>query len=128
MVRKVSKVCALLAVMLMCFGCGHTKTSNVGLISFGDLEGKVLSNSANGPTLQGSARLGKLNYRARWIDFESTGDEVLAYTEQNYRSPFLTSGYLVLRLDGRVHWMRKKDFRALLAQQQSKIEIQMTPK
>ena len=55
MVRKVSKVCALLAVMLMCFGCGHTRTSNVGLISFGDLEGKVISNSANGPTLQGSA-------------------------------------------------------------------------
>ena len=54
MEKKISKVCALLAVMLMCFGCGHTKTSNVGLISFGNLEGKMIPNSVNGPILQGS--------------------------------------------------------------------------
>ena len=55
MVREISKVCTLLAIMLMCVGCGHTRTSNVGLISFGNLEGKEIPNSVNGPILQGNA-------------------------------------------------------------------------
>ena len=77
----------------------------------------------------GWVRLGNLRYRARWIDFfESTPDEVLAYTEKNYRSSLLSNGYVVLRLDGRVEWMGKQEFEKLLAQQQSEYEIEMLRK
>jgi hypothetical protein len=75
--------------------------------------------------LQGSVRLGKPKYRALWIDFESTPDEILAYTEKNYVS-LLGKGFIVLRLDGRVEWMKKQEFERLLAQQQSPDEIEMT--
>ena len=57
--------------------------------------------------LPGNVRLGRLQYRALWIDSESTPDEILAYTERNYHSLFVGEGYVVLRLDGRVEWMDK---------------------
>lgn len=76
--------------------------------------------------LKGGARLGKLRYRARWIDFGSSDDEILAYIEKNYRSFFLGEGAIVLRLDGRVEWMDTGKFRTLLAKQQSPLEIEMT--
>ncbi len=75
--------------------------------------------------LKGGVRLGGLQYRALWIDADSTPDEILAYAEKNYRSSFVGDGFLVLRLDGRVEWMEKKEFRTLLAQQQSPEEIRM---
>lgn len=78
--------------------------------------------------LEGNVRLGGLKYRARWIDFESSPDEVLAYAEKNYRSLFLGKGFIVLRLDGTVEWMGKKHFEDLLAQQQSTIEKELTRK
>jgi hypothetical protein len=78
--------------------------------------------------LEGHARLGKLCYRALWINLESTSDEILAYTEKNYRSLLVGSGYVVLRLDGRVEWMDKQKFEALLAQQQSQAEIEVLQK
>jgi hypothetical protein len=74
---------------------------------------------------EGSARLGKLHYRARWIEFGATGDEVLAYTQKHYRSIF-GSGYVALRLDGRVEWMKGKEFRALLDAQQSAEERELS--
>ena len=74
--------------------------------------------------LQGRVRLGNLRYRARWIDFDCPPDEILAYTEKNYHSLFLRGGFIVLRLDGSVEWMEKQKFEALLAQQQSPMEIQ----
>jgi hypothetical protein len=71
-----------------------------------------------------------LQYRARWITYESTPDEFLAYTEANYN--FLVGkGYIVLRLgavrrdDGRPLWIERKEFKTLLEQQQSPEEIQM---
>lgn len=78
--------------------------------------------------LEGYARLGGLQYRARWINFESTPDEILAYTQKNYRSLIIGKGFIVLRLDGRVEWMDKQHFETLLAQQQSPIEIEMLQK
>ena len=72
--------------------------------------------------LEGYARLGDLQYRARWIDFESTPDEILAYTEKKYRSLLVGKGYIVLRLDGRVQWMGKQEFETLLAKQQTTME------
>jgi hypothetical protein len=75
--------------------------------------------------LIGWARLGNLGYRAQWIDFDATPDEILAYAEKKYPSSLLNDGYIVLRLDGRVEWMDKQQFEKLLAQQQSKMEIDM---
>jgi hypothetical protein len=76
--------------------------------------------------VEGHVRLGTLRYRAQWIDFDATKDEILAYSEKKYRSLLLGHGYVVLRLDGRVEWMGKEEFEKLLGQQQSLIEIEMT--
>ncbi len=76
-------------------------------------------------TLEGHLRLGKLQYRAQWIDFEATPDEILAYSEKRYPSSLLEDVYIVLRLDGRVEWIGTKEFEELLARQQSPIEIEM---
>lgn len=78
--------------------------------------------------LEGRARLGKVNYRAQWLDFESTPDEILAYTERYHHSWLFDKGYIVLRLDGRVEWMDKQKLETLLAQQQSSMEIEMLRK
>ncbi|MBW8038374.1 MAG: hypothetical protein FVQ85_00045 [Planctomycetes bacterium] len=80
--------------------------------------------------LPGNIRLGNLQYRARWITFESTPDEFLAYTEANYNL-LVGKGYIVLRLgavlrdDGHPEWIDRKEFETLLAQQQSPEEIQI---
>jgi hypothetical protein len=75
--------------------------------------------------LEGHARLGKVIYRSRWIDFESTPDEILAYTERPYSSWLFGKKYIVLRLSGRAEWMDKQEFEALLAKQQSSQEVEM---
>jgi len=74
--------------------------------------------------LPGNVRLGNLQYRAQWIDFESTPDEILAYAERNYNSLFLGDGFIVLRLDGRVEWMDKQEFDTLLPEQQRQMETE----
>ncbi len=74
--------------------------------------------------LPGNVRLGNLQYRAQWIDFESTQDEILAYAERNYNSLFLGDGFIVLRLDGRVEWMGKQEFDTLLPEQQRQMETE----
>ncbi|MHC4558505.1 MAG: hypothetical protein ACYTFW_24190 [Planctomycetota bacterium] len=76
-------------------------------------------------SLKGRARFGDLQYRAIWIDSESTPDEVLAYTERNFRSFLVGKGYVVLRLDGRVEWMDKQQFDALLPKKQRQMETEM---
>jgi hypothetical protein len=78
--------------------------------------------------LEGHARLGDLQYRGLWIDFESTPDEILAFTGKNYRSFLVGKGHVVLRLDGRVEWMNNRDFETLLARQQSRAEMEMLQK
>ena len=72
--------------------------------------------------LEGQVRIGNLIYRARWIDIGCTGDEILAYTEKNYQSLIIKDGVIVLRFDGRVEWVGKKEFRSILARQQSPAE------
>jgi len=79
-------------------------------------------------TLEGHVRLGNLQYRARWIDFESTPDEILAYAEQKYPSSPLNDGFVVLRLSGRVEWLGKQEFEKVLARQQSRKEIEILQK
>lgn len=76
-------------------------------------------------SLPGNVRLGKLQYRALWIESESTPDEILAYTERSYHSLFVGEGYVVLRLDGQVEWMDKQRFNTLLPEQKRRIETEM---
>ncbi|MCH7917085.1 MAG: hypothetical protein IIC50_03765 [Planctomycetes bacterium] len=64
------------------------------------------------PTLSGHVRLGKLTYRAAEITLDSADDEILAYTEQHYRSLFVNSGYIVMHLDGTVLWREQGEFQA----------------
>lgn len=40
-------------LLLIVAGCSHTMTSQVGLMSFGDLEGKVIPREVSGQTLTG---------------------------------------------------------------------------
>ena len=68
--------------------------------------------------LEGNVRLGGLVYRARWIEYGATGDEILAYTRKEY-GMIIGTGYIVLRLDGRVEWMGVKEFKKLFDLQQS---------
>lgn len=75
--------------------------------------------------LRGHVRIGKLHYRALWIDSESEPNEILAYTEKNYKSLILKSGIIVLTLDGKIQWMDKEKFQTILKRQQSPAEIQM---
>jgi hypothetical protein len=68
--------------------------------------------------LEGKGRLGGLIYRARWIEYGATGDEILAYARRDF-GMIMGTGYIVLRLDGRVEWMEEKEFEKLLDSQQS---------
>jgi hypothetical protein len=74
--------------------------------------------------LVGSERMGQLKYRARWIEYGASDDEILAYVRKEYKHLLFGSGAVVLRLDGRVEWIKKKEFDALLAGQQSLFEIE----
>lgn len=87
--------------------------------------GSLPSEAYLGPIKRQHVRLGELNYRAQWIDFESPPDMVLAYTKKEFRSELVKSGYVVLRLDGQVQWMEKKEFEQLLRRQQSQRELKM---
>jgi hypothetical protein len=78
--------------------------------------------------LEGNVRLGGIIYRAQWISFDSTPNDILAYTAAPRSSWLQGEKYLVLRLDGRVEWMKKQALDALLAQQQSAQEIEMLHK
>jgi len=77
-------------------------------------------------SLIGSARFGGLKYRALWIDFESSNDEILAYYRLDNRSLFFKKTAIVLRLDGKIEKMDLNQLESLLAQQQSPQEIQQT--
>mgnify|MGYP001770166626 CR=1 FL=1 len=55
MFRRVLKGGVIMAAILLFLGCGHVNTSKVGLISFGNLEGKIIPANPTGPILEGSA-------------------------------------------------------------------------
>ncbi|MDD5326710.1 MAG: hypothetical protein PHY02_02725 [Phycisphaerae bacterium] len=74
--------------------------------------------------LEGRVRLGDVTYRAQWINFESSPDEILAYTEKPHGSWLFGKRYIVLRLDGRIEWMGKQKLDMLLAQQRSFQELE----
>ncbi|MBN1795706.1 MAG: hypothetical protein JW804_03455 [Sedimentisphaerales bacterium] len=76
--------------------------------------------------LEGGVRAGEIIYRGRWITFGASDDEILAYTKKGYGRFFLGSGYIVLRLDGTVEWMKPQQFKELLASRQSTEEKRFT--
>ena len=78
--------------------------------------------------LEGRVRLGDVTYRAIWVTIDSGDDTILAYTEKRYHSLYLKSGYILLRLNGKVEWMETNQFETLLASQQSLEEIKTTQK
>ena len=51
--NRALKVCVALLLTTLCYGCGHTKVSKVGLLSVGDLEGKIIPSTVDGPVLIG---------------------------------------------------------------------------
>ncbi|MDD5010814.1 MAG: hypothetical protein PHQ00_01690 [Phycisphaerae bacterium] len=72
----------------------------------------------------GAVRLGNYRYRAQWIEFNADPNTtILAYSEKKYRG-LVKSGYVVMRLNGKVEWMGKKHFEHLLAEQQKQQELQ----
>jgi hypothetical protein len=90
--------------------------------------GSLPAESYLAPVKAKFVRLGELHYRAQWIDFDSPADTILAYTKKELRSELVKSGYVVLRLDGQVQWMEKRQFEQLLRQQQTEREIEMLQK
>lgn len=56
--------CLALAIAALGSGCGHTKVSQVGLLSTGDLESRIIPRDVSGPMLEGkaAAKPGKLAY------------------------------------------------------------------
>ncbi len=75
--------------------------------------------------LEGRARLGDMRYRALWIDLNAPPDTIVAYSPRIFHSWIVSSGYVLLRLDGTVEWMDKGPFEELLASQQSPEEAAM---
>ena len=73
--------------------------------------------------LEGSARVGEICYRAQWISIDSPPETIVAYTEKKYNW-LIGGGFVVLRLDGQVLYLAPKEFKKLLAPQQSILEIQ----
>lgn len=54
--KEVWQIMGLLLVTVFCSGCwfgGETKSRKIGLMSFGDLEGRKLPEKISGPTLKG---------------------------------------------------------------------------
>lgn len=78
--------------------------------------------------LAGYVRLGEVIYRAQWISFESTPDEILAYTQRPRSSWLFGKKHIILRLDGRVEWMDEQELDTLLSQQQTSQELEMLHK
>jgi hypothetical protein len=53
MVMPSLRFCTVLFLALLFTGCGHSQTSRIALISFGDLEGKSLPDKPDGPSRHG---------------------------------------------------------------------------
>lgn len=75
--------------------------------------------------LPGAPRLGEIKYRALWINTNSSEDEILAYSAKEYNSFFVGQGYVILRLNGKVQWMNKKEFEKLLKKQKAEAESKL---
>ena len=73
----------------------------------------------------GDARLGKIQYRAQWIDFNAGMDTILAYSYKDYGLA-AGKGYIVMRLDYTVEWMGQMEFEELFAAQRNQAEPELS--
>ena len=87
----------------------------------GSLPPESFVNSVKGQ-LEGSVRMGNVKYRALYIGLDASADTILAYSQKRHPSSFLADGYVVLRLDGTVEWMRTDQFADLFATQRTSTE------
>lgn len=67
--------------------------------------------------LQGSPRLGKLVYRAKWLGYTTSNETIIAYSRKDYSGLILGSGYAVLKYDGSVQWLTEDEFQLAMALQ-----------
>jgi type II secretory pathway pseudopilin PulG len=88
---------------------------------YGSLPPQSFVDSAKGD-VEGSVRMGNVNYRALWIGLDAPSDTILAYSQKHLPSSFLKDGYVVLRLDGVVEWMPTDQFVTLFARQRTPAE------
>jgi hypothetical protein len=77
--------------------------------------------------LEGSARVGNIDYRAQYISIDSPPDTIVAYTDKEYNW-LIKSGFVVLLLDGRVLYLAPKEFNDLLAKQRTAFEAEQMKK
>ncbi len=73
----------------------------------------------------GDARLGTIQYRAQWIDFNAGMDTILAYAYKDYGIT-AGKGYVVMRLDYNVEWMGEMEFEQLFAAQRNQAEPELS--
>ena len=76
------------------------------------------------PNLQGAPRMGDIVYRGKWIGPLDSRNTILAYVQKNYRGLLAKSGYVVLRLNGKVEWVDKESFKMQLELQEKPGERQ----
>jgi hypothetical protein len=77
------------------------------------------------PRLGEFIRLGDIQYRARYVLYDSPGDTILAHAKQYSSAMLVKSGYVILQLDGQVKWMPPDEFRQLIEQQENKRNLEL---
>lgn len=55
----VKKCCFIILLAVFLIGCGHTQSSRVGLMSFGELEGKAIPDNVGGMVLVNGEACGR---------------------------------------------------------------------
>lgn len=56
--KVLKKTFVALALSTLCYGCGHTNVSKIGLLSVGDLESRIIPTTIEGPVLTGKDECG----------------------------------------------------------------------
>jgi hypothetical protein len=136
-------VCTAIVIVAFIFGFGNFKdyvNKSEAIRAFNQLGQEVLkyrTQTGQLPSestiaslkeqLEGSARVGNIEYRAQYISIDSPPDTIVAYTDKEYNW-LIKSGFVVLLLDGRVLYLSPKEFNALLAKQQTAYEAEQMKK
>jgi hypothetical protein len=77
--------------------------------------------------LEGSTRMGTIEYRAQYISIDSPPDTIVAYSKEDYNW-FIRNGVVVLRLDGQVQYLLKKEFDEVWKKQETIFEAEQMKK
>jgi hypothetical protein len=76
------------------------------------------------PLLDSFSRI-EVKYRATMILYDSPPNTILAYSKQRSYSLFVKAGYIVLRLNGAVDFMRPDEFEPLLKKQEADRNLEL---